>query len=186
MKKQNGITLIELLITVVILGIMASIAVPNFSSFVRNSQRSAAYNSMAGTINLARLEAIKRSRVVVLCASPDQSTCATATNANWNDGWLVFVDNNGDGVLDPAADVVLKREAAGPPSISITSTLGSLISLAPRGRMRDQGTVLICDGTDATKAMALNLWVTGLGRLAIDSDGDGVVEDIAGNPVSCT
>lgn len=184
MKKHNGLTLIELLITVVIFGIMASLAVPNFSSFVRNSQRSAAYNSMAGTINLARLEAIKRSRVVVLCASSDLSTCQAGAGANWNDGWIVFEDANGDGVLD-GGELVLRREPAGPNGLSITSSLGAMISLAPRGRLRSQGSVVICDNGNVDQAMALNLWVTGLGRMASDSDGNGIVEDITGNDVTC-
>ena len=184
MKKHNGFTLIELLIAVVILGIMASIAVPNFGTFVRSSQRSAAYNNLAGSINLARLEAIKRSRVVVLCASADMNSCQTSTNADWNAGWMVFVDDNGNGVLE-SPEIVLKREPAGPSAITITSTLGALISLAPRGRLRNQGTVLICDSGVDENAMALNLWVTGLGRLATDSDGDGIVEDITGSNVSC-
>jgi len=184
MKKHNGLTLIELLITVVILGIMASIAVPNFSTFVRSNQRSAVYNNIAGTINLARLEAIKRSRVVALCASANQTSCETDAAANWNAGWLAFVDGNGDGVLD-AGETILKREAAGANGITVTTSLGALISLAPRGRLRSQGTVLICDnGVDET-AMALNLWVTGLGRIATDGDNDGIVEDISGANVSC-
>jgi len=184
MKKHNGLTLIELLITVVILGIMASLALPNLSTVVRSSQRSAAYNTIAGTINLARLEAIKRSRVVVLCASSDLNSCQSATGANWNDGWLVFVDGNGDGALD-SGETVLRRDPAGANGITVTSSLGAIISLAPRGRLRSQGTVLICDNGNDDTAMALNLWVTGLGRIATDSDGNGVVEDISGANVSC-
>ena len=186
MKKHNGLTLIELLVTVVILGVMASIAVPNFGTFVRSNQRSAIYNEIAGAINLARLEAIKRSRVVALCASSgkNQTGCQTTAGANWNDGWLAFVDQDGNGSFD-AGETILKRAPAGANGITITTDLGALISLAPRGRLRNQGTVLICDNGDNETAMALNLWVTGLGRIATDSNDDGIVEDISGTNVSC-
>ncbi len=199
MKNQNGFTLIELMIAIVILGIMASVAVPSFESFLRKNQRSSIYNNLVGTISLARLEAIKRSRVVAICASADQATCGTT--AAWNDGWLVFVDDNGNSVLDTAnvvdtdgdgtgdaPETVLKREVAAPPGITITSaSYPTLLTIAPRGRLRTEGTFLICDNENHSGAMALNLWVTGLGRMATDSDDDDdIVEDIAGVNVSCT
>jgi type IV fimbrial biogenesis protein FimT len=190
MKNQTGFTLIELIIAVTILGIMVSLAVPNYSSFIRSNRQSAAYNTLVGTISLARMEAVKSSRVVSMCISSDQSKCDDTTAKEWNDGWIVFSDFDGDGVVDTAdGDTILRREAAGPEGIEIQSTdFGSLISMAPRGRLRTQGTFVVCDGTgDASKAMALNLWVTGLGRMAVDTDDDDddIVETLSDTNVTC-
>ena len=192
MKKQNGFTLLELIITIVILGIMASIAVPSYSAFITKNRQSSVYNNLVGTISLARLEAVKRSQVVTLCISTDQATCAATTATNWGSGWIVFADINGNGLVDTTSDpdttdTVLKVEPATVSNITISSSdFGSLLSIAPRGRLRTQGSIVICSSESAEEGMALNLWVTGLGRLATDSNDDGIVEKIDGSNISCS
>ena len=188
MKKQTGFTLIELIIAVVIFGIMAAIAAPNYSSFIRSNRTSAAYNTLVGTISLARLEAVKSSRVVTMCISSNQTTCEADTEKDWGKGWIVFSDIDGDGLVDTAdGDTILKTEPAVGTGITITSNYNSKLSIAPRGRLRNQGSFVICDGSELDKnGMALNLWVTGLGRLARDTDSDGVVEDITGTDIKCS
>lgn len=186
MKKQTGFTLIELIVAVAILGIMASIAVPNYGSFIRRSQQSSAYNNLVGTISLARIEAVKRSRVITLCVSSNQTSCDAATSENWAAGWIVFVDENGDGTVQTGDDV-LTAEQDIPGSLKITSDFGSFLSIAPRGRLRNRGSFVICDSTgEDENGMAINLWVTGLGRQASDSDGDGIVEKLDGSAIDCS
>ena len=187
MKKQTGFTLIELIIGLVIFSIMAALAAPNYGAFVRSNRQTAAYNTLVGTISLARLEAVKSSRVVTLCISSNQSSCDGTTN-EWNNGWIVFSDFDGDGVVDTAdGDTILKSEVASGRGLTIRSAaFPSSITIAPRGRLRSQGSFVICDSSgEAENGMALNLWVTGLGRLATDDDDDDIVEDLANDPISC-
>lgn len=91
MKKITGFTLIELMVTLAVAGIVLGIAIPSFNQSMRNNSSSALGTELAGVLNYARAEAIKRAKRVSVCASNDGATCLAADN--WKQGWLVFIDN---------------------------------------------------------------------------------------------
>jgi type IV fimbrial biogenesis protein FimT len=85
MKHSAGFTLVELIITVTILGILMAVGMPSFTNFIRNSQiRSAAENLQAG-LNLARSESLRRNaRVSFWMVSDLTAACARgATRTSW-------------------------------------------------------------------------------------------------------
>ncbi len=92
--KQHGFTLIELMIVLSLSIILSSMALPFLSSFVQNNQSIADTNLLVSSLHLARSEAVKRGRAVVVCASADQITCST--NLDWTTGWMVFDDTDGN------------------------------------------------------------------------------------------
>lgn len=60
LKAMRGFTLIELLITVALLALVATIAVPNFVQFVQNNQVQAKADELKTFLQYARNEALTR------------------------------------------------------------------------------------------------------------------------------
>ena len=60
MSKQKGFTLIELMITAVVLAIVLSIAIPSFSAVLLNNRISATADELHTAVQLARSEEIGR------------------------------------------------------------------------------------------------------------------------------
>jgi type IV fimbrial biogenesis protein FimT len=98
MKTQSGFTFIELMTTLSVGIIILAIGVPAFVAMMSTNQAAGYANDLVGAIRLARSEAVKRSASVTICASnTDQTACS---GNNWNNGWIVFSDDNNDSALD--------------------------------------------------------------------------------------
>ena len=70
------------------MAVLATLAVPSFRDASLGSRLAATANSLHGSIQIARSEAIKANAPVTLCASADGLTCATA--GDWDQGWIVL------------------------------------------------------------------------------------------------
>lgn len=90
MRKQRGFTLVELMITVIVLAIVASIALPTFIRLYQANQLAGQVNQVVGALNAARTEAIKLNRNIVFCHSADGAACSAPPAAGWQ-GWLVGI-----------------------------------------------------------------------------------------------
>lgn len=76
---SKGFTIVELLITVTVLGVLAAVALPSFTSFVRDQRVKTAISDVYATFIYARSEAIKRSADVQVVPN----------GADWAAGWAV-------------------------------------------------------------------------------------------------
>lgn len=97
LNAQAGVTMIELLVVVAIVGIFATIGIPSMTDMVRNNRVSSARMNFISDLNMARGEAIKRNMRVLVCSG--QGACSN--NANWaGSGWIICYDGNRDDVCD--------------------------------------------------------------------------------------
>jgi len=123
-KIPKGFTLIELIVTLVVLAVVISIALPAFNGMIISSRSASLGAEMEVALNYARIEAVKRAGRVSICSSEDGSTCAAATE--WNKGWLVFADT---AALDSSAlgvGTVLRFWNDIPPNAQIAVTKGAV------------------------------------------------------------
>jgi len=94
------------MVTIAIMAIFASIAVPSFIAFINSSRLTNNVNNLMSDFMMARTEASARGVRVVVCPAESATACSTSSAA-WSSGRLVFSDANGNGTFD-AGDTMLK------------------------------------------------------------------------------
>ena len=112
LKTSAGFSLIELMVTLTIAGVLLVVAVPSLSAFKRNAELTSATNTLIAAINAARGEAMKRGM---------SSFVVPANNgSNWNNGWVVFVDKNQSLSYEAATDGTILAQDALPTYFTVS------------------------------------------------------------------
>lgn len=96
-SKATGFTLIELMVTIAILAITVTIAIPSFQNVIASNQLQEGRERLRMAIQTAKGEAVARNQTVSLCPSSDGSTCGG--NGDWDESWLVVADSNDSGAV---------------------------------------------------------------------------------------
>lgn len=95
----TGFTMIEIMVSLAVLGILASIAVPSFTDTIKKYRIKAIQQELVASMQLARTEAIRRGTPIGLIREINAADC-TVNGASWNCGWRIVVDANGDRAID--------------------------------------------------------------------------------------
>ena len=168
-RGQSGFTLIELMITLVVAAILLMVGVPSFLDMYKNNRLLTAANTLTASVNLTRSEAVTRGVRVKVCKSADGSTCTTSDN--WEQGWVVMVDDDGDGVPDdidgdgnPGPPIRVYQAVEGDVTMVGSGGVGSLMSFNKFGRSEQSGTIKVCDDRTGNSGWQLALGADG--RLA--------------------
>lgn len=98
----RGFSLIELMITLLIIAVVVAFVVPDNKIFLFGAEDKVSSLQIMRAISLARSEAQLRGQVVTLCKSVDRVTCS----GQWQDGFIAFVDEREDGVVANKENVV--------------------------------------------------------------------------------
>jgi type IV fimbrial biogenesis protein FimT len=102
-------TVVELLIIVAALAVIILLVVPGSSMLIENYRLKSASSNLVEGLSLARGEALRRGSTVRVCPSSNGRSCRS--DNDWAQGWLVYTDGNGDGVVQ---DIEFIRAFEGP------------------------------------------------------------------------
>lgn len=113
--RAAGFTLLEAMIVVSIISILVVLGVPSFQGLMASRTVQSHVDDLAGSIRLARAEALKRGIPVTVCrtANPNAATPACAAGADWMTGWIVFADRNPRGTVDANDTLIRVQQAYG-------------------------------------------------------------------------
>lgn len=169
MRAGGGFTLIETMVTVAIAAVLLTIAVPSFLTFIQNARFNSQTSDVTTALMYARSEAVARNQTVTICSVPsyfDVAECPTPSNpsiapgpncicsgsTNWEPGYAVFVDSNGNGAIDTGEPVLRAY-----PVLAGGNTLrgaNASVTFTSNGYVSGLGTssLRLCDARGTTKS----------------------------------
>ncbi|MFT6640007.1 MAG: type IV fimbrial biogenesis protein FimT [Flavobacteriaceae bacterium] len=198
MTFNKGFTLMELLITISIAGILLALGIPSFMSMMAESRISDQHNSLLGSLYQARSEAIKGASNVTVC--PKNVVDGEDCGSDWLNGWIVFRDSalpqSATAAVASRADIISVETAIqGPNTISAFGSTTNVVGqvgtanfvryLQNGSSSMTTGSLVICDiARGAASSRALNIVQTGDIRRGTVTDGT-APRDVFNRAVPC-
>lgn len=133
-RSTGGFTLVELMVTVVILAILLAIGVPSITNLLRDARLSGQADQLVGILKAARIEAIKERKDYTVCpsAAPDTATVCSTTLADWSSGVLIW-----DGTT-------VVRRASVAQGVTVTFAATTVVFRGTIGSSPAAGTITVC------------------------------------------
>lgn len=115
-EQARGFTLVELMITVAVIGILAVVAVPAMTDMINNSRLRGQSEEVTAALQLARSEAVRRNQRITACAAGSGTTCAASATR-----FVVYWQDPGN-----AANTEMVREISMPGSVQVSGPVAGV------------------------------------------------------------
>jgi type IV fimbrial biogenesis protein FimT len=182
-QSQQGFTLYELMITVMVVAVVLTFGIPNLTAFTQNSRMTATANDLHAAFQMARSEAARARTNITICASADPMGAGSDCDGTWDQGYIVFIDDDGNRARAGANETVLRAHPAADSGVMLRIANNAsyfMYASTGLGRLDTGGNpavsqIVVCDQRGNIKAAggnsAARLFVaTPLGRATILRD----------------
>ena len=119
-RYLRGFTLYELLMTILVIGVVLALGIPNMTTFTGNSRITSTANDLHAAFQMARSEAARSKSNLVICASDNPFEDDANCGGTWADGFIVFQSIN---LPD------LDRDAANEPLLRASPAIATGVNL---------------------------------------------------------
>lgn len=182
-QSQQGFTLYELMITVMVVAVVLTFGIPNLTAYTQNSRMTAAANDLHAAFQMARSESARARTNITICASADPMGAGSDCDGTWDQGYIVFIDDDGNQARAGANETVLRAHPAADSGVMLRIANNAsyfMYASTGLGRLDTGGNpavsqIVVCDQRGNIKAAggnsAARLFVaTPLGRATILRD----------------
>lgn len=155
MRQSSGYTLTELVMTIAILAVIATIAVPAMTGSVMAARAATERAALMESLQAALNYSIANRAYVVFCASSDGEVCLGGSD--WTPGWMAFVDDNHNRIRDIGESALRERHQL-PSGIRLHTSIGRpQVVFQPFGGVNagTNATLTLCDRRGPAKASTL-------------------------------
>lgn len=181
---SRGFTLIELLITISVASIIGSMAIPSYTASLERNRVQTERDELTSHLRLARSTAISNNASIVICSSNDKTSCS----GSWKDGWIIFTDNDSSiATRNVLTDPLLKVSGGINSNHFLSWSNGSdQVIFLSNGYANASGTFTFCGASKNTQyAKSLVIYATGSMRPGIDTNNNGIAENMNGGDLTC-
>ena len=167
--RQDGVTLVETIVCLTLMGGLAAWSAPSINRTLTNSLINSERQALTQDLRLIRRFALTRHRPAYLCAMDKEAKCSK--DANWNDGWIGYVDRNYSHSIDEGDEVVMTHHRQRDQKVEIfLHARWQRIKFTSSGVVRSSGHFRVCNtretGKQAMKVIRMNVH----GRLSVEQD----------------
>ena len=145
MRKNSGFTITELMVTIAVISILASLAIPNFVAWLPNYRLRSGAEEIHSTLQLARVRAIKQNATATVAFNIANETFQASVggqtfrsgqmpagidinSATFGVGTFVQFDSRGIAINNTAGNAVVRNDLGGVRTITVSITGNSRIN----------------------------------------------------------